>query len=150
MVMFIIATASAVGWLIAIAQIPAAVIRIFQPLIGSPLLLLLAINVFLLLIGMVIDLTPCILIFAPVLFPVVRAAGIDPHYFGIIMIINLCLSLFTPPVGNVLLMGCAISGLPVFKLVRGTLPFLLSVIVVLVLFIFFPSLVMVPMEFLSP
>jgi tripartite ATP-independent transporter DctM subunit len=147
-VMFIVATASVVGWLITIARVPEMAVNLFLPLIGSPLLLLLTINLFLFLIGMVMDLTPNLLIFAPMLFPVIRAAGIEPHFFAVIMILNLGISLCTPPVGTCLFVGCGVSGVSFEKIVVGILPFLLTEIVVLIIFTLSPSLILVPLNFL--
>ena len=102
-VMLIVATATAVGWFITSAQIPMQVAELFQPLVDSPILLLLSINVFLFLAGMVMDLTPNVLIFAPVFYPLIQQAGIDPYFFGLLFILNLGIGVITPPVGTVLL-----------------------------------------------
>lgn len=147
-VMFIVATASVVGWLITIARVPEMAINLFLPLIGYPLLLLLTINLFLFLIGMVMDLTPNLLIFAPMLFPVIREAGIEPHFFAVIMILNLGISLCTPPVGTCLFVGCGVSGVSFEKIVWGILPFLLTEIIVLIIFTLFPSIILVPLSVL--
>ena len=112
------------------------------------MLLMIALNILLLLIAMVMDLTPIILIFAPVIFPLIRAAGIDPYYFAIVMVLNLCIGLLTPPVGTVLYVGCSVSGLKLGQVVRGVLPFLLVEIGVLILFILFPQLIIYPMNLL--
>ena len=111
-VMLIVATATAVGWFITIAQIPNQMTALFSPLIDSPILLLLCINIFLFLIGMVMDLTPNILIFAPVFYPLITQAGIDPYYFGLLFILNLGIGVITPPVGTVLYVASATSRLP--------------------------------------
>lgn len=146
-VMFIVASAYAIGWLITIAQVPQQIIALFQGLIDSPVLLLVTLNIFFLLIAMVMDLTPVILIFAPVVYPLIKSAGIDPYYFAIVMILNLCIGLITPPVGTVLYVGCSVSGLKLGQVVHGVLPFLLVEIGVLFLFILFPQLIIVPMNF---
>ena len=145
-VMFICATASAVAWLITIAQIPAMAVQLFGGLIAHPVLLMIVINIFLFLMGMVMDLTPNILIFAPVLFPVITAAGIDPYYFALIMTLNLCIGMITPPVGTVLYVGCGVAKINFTQIVRGVLPFLLVEIAVLVILTAFPSLVTVPLQ----
>lgn len=148
-VMFIVATAYTVGWLITIAQVPQQLIAMFQDLTASPVLLLLLLNVMLLALGMVLDLTPIILIFAPVIYPLIRAAGIDPYYFAIVMILNLCIGLLTPPVGTVLYVGCSVSGLKIGNIVRGITPFLLVEVAVLLLLILFPQLVLVPLQYIG-
>jgi tripartite ATP-independent transporter DctM subunit len=148
-IMFIVATAYSVGWLITIAQVPQQIIALFQGLIAHPTLLLLTLNALLLLLGMVMDLTPIILIFAPVIFPLIKAAHIDPYYFSIVMVLNLCVGLLTPPVGTVLYLGCSVSQLKIGQLVRGIAPFLAMEIFVLLLFIFFPQLITVPLSYLG-
>lgn len=147
-IMFIVATAYTVGWLVTIAQVPQQIIALFSGLTQSPKLLLLTINIMLLFLGMVLDLTPIILIFAPVIYPLIHAAGIDPYYFAIVMILNLCIGLLTPPVGTVLYVGSSVSGLRIDQVVRGILPFLLVELGVLLLFILFPQLIMVPLSWL--
>jgi tripartite ATP-independent transporter DctM subunit len=148
-IMFIVATAYSVGWLITIAQVPQLIIALFQGMIAHPTLLLLMLNVLLLFIGMVMDLTPIILIFAPVIFPLIKAAHIDPYYFSIVMVLNLCIGLLTPPVGTVLYLGCSVSQLKIGQVVRGIAPFLLTEVFVLLLFIFFPQLITVPLSYLG-
>lgn len=148
-VMFIVAAASAVGWLITVAQIPAKVVTLLEPLIAHPLALLLMINLFLFIMGMIMDLTPNILIFGPILVPVVEAAGIDPIVFGVIMVLNLTIGLITPPVGTILYIGCSIVDLSFGRVVKGVLPFLLCEVIVLLLFTVFPQLISVPMGWLT-
>lgn len=148
-VMFIVASASAVGWLITVAQIPAKVVTLLAPLIAHPLALLLMINLFLFIMGMIMDLTPNILIFGPILVPVVQAAGIDPIVFGVIMVLNLTIGLITPPVGTILYIGCSIADLSFGRVVKGVLPFLACEIIVLLLFSVFPQLISVPMGWLT-
>lgn len=148
LVMFIVASASAVGWFITIAQIPNQVASLLGGLIDKPVALLLVINVFLFLIGMVMDLTPNILIFAPVLFPVIIQAGIDPYFFALVMILNLCIGLVTPPVGTVLYVGCSVAKISFAKLVKGILPFIIVELVILLICIIFPQLVIVPVKFI--
>ncbi len=145
-VMFIVAAANAVGFYITMAQVPAQMASVLTPFIDKPVLLLLIINVFLFILGMVMDLTPNLLIFAPVLFPVVQQAGIDPYFFALIMCFNLCIGLITPPVGTVLYVGCGVSKLDIVRLSRAIIPFLIVELIVLFLMVFFPSLVMVPLE----
>lgn len=144
-VMFVASAAMAVTWLLTVAQIPNQLAQVFAGLTENRLVFLLTINLFLLVIGMVMDLTPAVLIFAPVLMPLVMKAGIDPAYFGLIMILNLCIGLITPPVGTVLYVGCGVGQVSLVELVRKIWPFLLAEAIVLLLLILFPSLVMVPL-----
>lgn len=148
-VMFIVAAASAVGWLITIAQIPQLVIQVMGPLVQHPVILLVVVNLFLFVMGMVLDVTPNILIFAPVLFPLIRAAGIDEYFFALIMVLNLCVGLITPPVGIVLYVGCSVTGLNLQRIVKGVLPFLIIEIIIVLVMLFIPQLVTVPMEMLT-
>lgn len=148
-VMLIVASASAVGWLITIAQIPQLVIQVMGPLVSHPMALLLIVNLFLFIMGMVLDVTPNILIFAPVLFPLIRAAGIDEYFFALVMTLNLCIGLITPPVGIVLYVGCSVSGQTLGRVVKGVLPFLIIEIIILVVLLFVPQLVLVPLQMIS-
>jgi TRAP-type C4-dicarboxylate transport system permease large subunit len=101
---------------------------------------------FLFIMGMIMDLTPNILIFGPILFPVVVAAGIDPVYFAVLMVLNLTIGLITPPVGIILYIGCSISNIKLGKMISGIMPFLITEIIVLFLLVFFPQLVLVPLS----
>jgi TRAP-type C4-dicarboxylate transport system permease large subunit len=98
---------------------------------------------------MVMDLTPNILIFAPVLFPVIEAAGIDPYFFALIMVLNLSVGLITPPVGTVLYVGCSVADISFSKLVKGIWPFLIVELLVLLTLTMFPQLVLVPLNALT-
>ena len=147
-VMLIVATATAVGWFITIAQIPNQMTALFSPLIDSPVLLLLCINVFLFLIGMVMDLTPNILIFAPVFYPLITQAGIDPYYFGLLFILNRGIGVITPPVGTVLYVVCGIGNIKITQLIRNLVPFILVEVVMLFLLLFFPKLSLIPLDWL--
>ena len=147
-VMLIVATATAVGWFITIAQIPNQMTSLFSPLIDSPILLLISINIFLFLIGMVMDLTPNILIFAPVFYPLIQQAGIDPYYFGLLFVLNLGIGVITPPVGTVLYVVCGIGHIKFADLIVKLVPFILVEVVMLFLLMFFPSLSIVPMNWL--
>lgn len=146
-VMFIVAAATSVGWLITVAQIPNQLVVLLGPLIEKPVLLLLVINLFLFALGMVMDLTPNLLIFGPVLFPVIIKAGIDPYYFGVIMVLNLCIGLITPPVGTILYLGCGIGNISFTQIVKGILPFLIAELLALLLFLLVPEIITVPLAF---
>ena len=147
-VMLIVATATAVGWFITIAQIPNQMTALFSPLIDSPILLLISINLFLFLIGMVMDLTPNILIFAPVFYPLIQQAGIDPYYFGLLFVLNLGIGVITPPVGTVLYVVCGIGNIKITDLIVKLVPFIAVETIMLLLLLFFPKLSLVPMNWL--
>lgn len=147
-VMLIVATATAVGWFITIAQIPNQMTSLFSPLIDSPILLLICINIFLFLIGMVMDLTPNILIFAPVFYPLIQQAGIDPYYFGLLFVLNLGIGVITPPVGTVLYVVCGIGNIKISDLVVKLVPFIAVETIMLFLLLFFPKLSLIPLNWL--
>ena len=147
-VMLIVATATAVGWFITIAQIPNQMTALFSPLIDSPILLLISINIFLFLIGMVMDLTPNILIFAPVFYPLIQQAGIDPYYFGLLFVLNLGIGVITPPVGTVLYVVCGIGNIKITDLIVKLVPFIAVEAIMLLLLLLFPKLSLVPMNWL--
>ena len=147
-VMLIVATATAVGWFITIAQIPNQMTALFSPLIDSPILLLISINICLFLIGMVMDLTPNILIFAPVFYPLIQQAGIDPYYFGLLFVLNLGIGVITPPVGTVLYVVCGIGHIKFADLIVKLVPFIVVETIMLFLLLFFPKLSLVPMNWL--
>lgn len=149
LVMFIVGGACAIGWIITMADVPASLVSLIGGLVDHPIALLIVLNIFLLCIGMVMDITPVTLIFAPVIFPIVEAAGIDVYYFAIIMILNLCIGLLTPPVGTVLFVGCSISKLSMVKIVKGIGPFLIAEITFLVLCLIFPAIIMAPASWLG-
>lgn len=148
-VMFIVGTASAVAWLITVAQIPALLVTYLEPLIAHPVILLLVINIFLFVMGMVMDLTPNLLIFGPILYPIILAAGIDPIFFGVVMVLNLTIGLITPPVGVVLYLGCSVGNTNLETVVKGIMPFLITEVIVLFIFIFCPWLITAPAALLT-
>ena len=145
-VMFIVGAASAVGWFITVAQIPVQIAALFSSFKESPVTLLLMINVFLGGMGMVMDLTPNLLIFGPVFLPVVTQAGIDPYFFALLMIFNLCLGLITPPVGTILYLGCGMGNIKLGTLLKGIMPFLLAEFALLFIFMLVPQMILVPLR----
>jgi tripartite ATP-independent transporter DctM subunit len=146
-IMFMVAAAAVSAWLIAVADLPGQLIGILQPFMQSPTTLLVILMIVLLLVGMVMDLTPTILILAPVMVPVVKAAGIDPVYFGVLFVLVGVIGLVTPPVGTVLNVVAGVGKMKMDQVARGVVPFLIADIIVLFLLVFFPSLVMVPLNF---
>jgi len=147
-VMFLVAAAMVTAWLITVANIPDLMNHLLAPLIEHPLLLLLAINALVLLVGTAMDSTPTILILTPVLMPIVTAAGIDPVYFGVIFVLNNCIGLLTPPVGTVLNVACGVGKIGLEDIMKGIWPFLLVEVLILLLLILFPSIVLVPLEWI--
>ena len=148
-VMFIVGGASAVGWMITMADVPAQLVELMSGLVEHPIMLMIVLNILLLALGMVMDITPIILIFAPVFYPLIQAASIDPYYFALVMVINLSIGLITPPMGSVLFVGCSVSKLPLVKLVAGVLPFLAAELLFLAAIVLIPGIITVPAEILG-
>jgi len=147
-VMFLVCSALVSAWLITAANIPAEVSGYIEPLIDRPTLLLFVIMLLVLVVGTALDLTPTILILTPVLMPIIKQAGIDPVYFGVLFIMNTSIGLLTPPVGVVLNVVSGVGRVPLGKVITGVLPFLLAEIFVLFLLVLFPDLVLVPARWL--
>ncbi len=148
-VMFLVAAAQVSAWLIAAANIPMAVADILQPLIDSPVLLMLVILLLVFIVGTVLDFAPTILILIPVLMPTIRMAGIDPVYFGVLFIMNNAIGLITPPVGTVLNVVCGVAKVRMEPVIRAVTPYLLAQLGVLLLLVLFPQLVLVPLNFMT-
>ena len=148
-VMLLVAASAISAFLITLAELPDMVVAMMQPLVGSPVLLMLAMMVFIMVVGMVMDLTPTVLILVPVLMPLVVDAGIDPVYFGVLFILNCSIGLITPPVGNVLNVIAGVSRLPFEECVRGVLPYLVSMLGLLALMTVFPQLILAPLRWIS-
>ncbi|SIR02315.1 TRAP transporter, DctM subunit [Rhizobium sp. RU33A] len=147
-IMFLVCAALVSAWLITAANIPGEITRYIEPLIDRPMLLMFVIMALVLVVGTALDLTPTILILTPVLMPIIKQAGIDPVYFGVMFIMNCCIGLITPPVGVVLNVVSGVGRVPLGKVVTGIGPFLLAQVLVLVLLVIFPEIVIVPAQWL--
>lgn len=145
-VLLVAATAMSTAWVVTTAGLPQQIVMALHDFVDTPKLLIFIIAIFLILLGMVMDSTPAILIFAPIFMPLIKAAGIDPVYFGIIMVLDLMIGLLTPPVGTVLFVGCGVGKLKIHELVKKIWPFIIVEYIVLFLLILFPELVIVPMQ----
>jgi tripartite ATP-independent transporter DctM subunit len=143
-VMFLVAAAMVSAWLITVANLPAQVVDLLSPLLDQPKLLLLAIMVLCMIVGTAMDMTPTILILTPVLMPIVKAAGIDPVYFGVLFIINNSIGLVTPPVGTVLNVVAGVGRMRMDDVTRGVLPFMAVQFLIMFLMVLFPQIIMVP------
>jgi len=148
LIMFLVAAAMVSAWLITVANLPAQVVSLLEPLLGNPTLLMAAIMVLCMIVGTAMDMTPTILILTPVLMPIVKAAGIDPVYFGVLFIINNSIGLVTPPVGTVLNVVAGVGRMRMDDVTRGVLPFMAVQFIVMFLMVLFPSIVMVPAHWL--
>lgn len=147
-VMFLVAAALVSAWLITVANIPAQIVTLMQPFIDNKMLLMAMLMLMVLVVGTALDFAPTVLILTPVLMPLVRQAGIDPVYFGVLFIINNAIGLLTPPVGTVLNVVCGVGKIPMHDVIRGVWPFLLSQVAVMSLLIIFPQLVMAPLRWM--
>ncbi len=147
-VLFLAAAAMVSAYAITIAQIPQELSMTLMGLTTNPTVMMLLILVFLFLVGCVMDMTPAILIFAPVLLPVVNGLGIDPIYFGVMMVINLSVGLITPPVGTVLYVACGISKLSIVQLSKAIWPYFTFYFGLLLVMAIFPQIIMVPGQLL--
>jgi len=147
-VMFLVAAAMVSAWLITVAQLPAQVVQWLSPLLDSPTLLVFAIMALVIVVGTAMDMTPTILILTPVLMPLVKAAGIDPVYFGVMFIINNSIGLVTPPVGTVLNAVAGVGRMKMDDVTRGVMPFMIVQFAVMFLMVLFPQLVMWPAKLL--
>ncbi|MEY4294439.1 MAG: hypothetical protein RLY82_127, partial [Pseudomonadota bacterium] len=145
-VMFLVAAAMVSAWMITVAQLPAQVVELLQPLLGNQTLLLIAIMILVMLVGTAMDMTPTILILTPVLMPIIKEAGIDPVYFGVLFIINNSIGLITPPVGTVLNTVAGVGKIGMDEVTKGVMPFMVAQFVVMFLLVLFPQLVMVPLK----
>ena len=143
-IMFLVAAAMVSAWLITVAQLPDQMVELLQPLLGSPKLLMLAMMLLIMVVGTSMDMTPTILILTPVLLPIVKAAGIDPVYFGVLFLINTAIGLITPPVGTVLNTVAGVGKVSMADVIKGVWPFMAAQFCILFLMVLFPQIVMVP------
>ncbi|HKX40339.1 MAG TPA: TRAP transporter large permease subunit [Burkholderiaceae bacterium] len=148
-VVFLIAAALVSGWLITTSDVPNQVAAMLKPFMDSPTLLMFVIMLLVVIVGTALDFAPTLMILTPVLMPIVKQAGIDPVYFGVLFIMNNAIGLITPPVGIVLNVICGISKISMSELMKGLWPFLWAELAVLLLLVLFPSLVLVPLKWLS-
>lgn len=139
-VLFLIGCSIAMSRVMAFGDIPQTISDFMIGISDNPIVILLAITAVLLLIGTFMDMTPALLIFTPILMPVMQGLGIDPVHFGIIMTINLCVGICTPPVGSALFVGCSISGVSIGEVMKPILPFYLVLIGIVLLVTFIPQI----------
>ena len=147
-IMFLVAAAMVSAWLITVAQLPDQLVELLQPLLDSPKLLMFAIMLLVILVGTAMDMTPTILILTPVLMPIVKAAGIDPVYFGVLFIMNNAIGLITPPVGTVLNTVAGVGKVSMDEVTKGVWPFMIAQFGLMFLMVLFPEIVMVPARWL--
>jgi TRAP transporter, DctM subunit len=141
-VMFVVGTATLAAYYITTAQIPDMLTRALLAVSTNKYVIILLINILLLIVGCVMDLTPALLILAPILIPVVVELGLDPIWFGVVIVCNLCIGIITPPVGTVLYVGCGLSKLPMMQVVKPSLKYIAIMVCCLMLISYVPALVM--------
>lgn len=139
-VLLLVATSYALSWVLSFGNVPQAVSEALLALGDNPLLVLLLINALLLIVGTFMDMTPAVLVFTPILLPAAVELGIDPIHFGVVMVLNLCVGLCTPPVGTVLFVGCGVANVRVEQVIGRLLPFYAAMVVGLLLVIAVPDI----------
>ena len=143
-IMLIVAASMVVAWLITIAEIPGQVTAMMQPFMHNKLLLMAVLMLLVFAVAIPLDLAPTVLILTPVLMPLVKEAGIDPYYFGIMFMMNNAIGLITPPVGTVLNVVSGVARVNLDSVIKGMWPFLIAETLVMILLVLVPDLVIVP------
>jgi tripartite ATP-independent transporter DctM subunit len=141
-VMILVATSISLSWVMSYENIPQSVSAALLSVSENKIIILLMINLILLFIGIFMDMTPAVLIFTPIFLPVVTEIGIHPVHFGIIMILNLCIGVCTPPVGSVLFVGCSVAGISIDRVIKPLVPMFLAMVAVLLLVTYIPAISM--------
>ncbi len=139
-VLLLVGTSMSMSWVMAYENIPQDLTTALMSISDSKIVILLLINLILLFVGIFMDITPAVLIFTPIFLPVVTELGMDPTHFGIIMVLNLCIGICTPPVGSVLFVGVGVAGTTIQKVVRPLLPMFIAMLVALMLVTYIPDL----------
>ena len=139
-IMFLVAAAMVSAWLITVADIPAKTVDLLRPFMDNKMLLTFILMMLVLVVGTALDMTPTILIMTPVLMPVLKMAGIDPVYFGVLFIMNNAIGLVTPPVGTVLNVVCGVARIPMSGAIKGVIPFMVAQTIVMFLLVVFPQI----------
>jgi tripartite ATP-independent transporter DctM subunit len=130
----------AMSWVMSAEEIPQQIANSLLSLSDNIIVILILINLILLFVGIFMDMTPAVLIFTPIFLPVVTELGVDPVHFGIMMVLNLCIGLCTPPVGSILFIGVGIAQTSIEKVIKPLLPFFLAMVLALILIMLFPQI----------
>src|SRR5690606_5674224 len=139
-VMLLIGASMSMSWVMSFENIPQGISDVLLGLCDNPMVILLIINLLLLFVCIFMDMTPAVLIFTPIFLPIVTELGMDPIRFGIVMVLNLCIGLRTPPVGSVLFVGVGIANTSIEKVIKPLVPLFIAMIVALFLITYFPGL----------
>ena len=148
-VMLLVATAMLSAWLVTVSGIAQSVVELVGPLVTSPILLMVVLMVLVVIVGTALDFGPTVLILTPILMPVVKAAGIDPVYFGVLFVVNNAIGLISPPVGTVLNVVAGVSRIGMTEVIKGVWPFMFAQLAALAAMTFFPWLVTVPAAYFA-
>ncbi|MGC3965238.1 MAG: TRAP transporter large permease [Rhodocyclaceae bacterium] len=148
-VLLLIGASMGMSWAMSNADVPFLILDMLQSISDNPIVILLIINILLLIIGTFMDMTPAVLIFTPIFLPVVTEFGMDPIHFGIVMVLNMCIGICTPPVGSVLFVGCSVSKLPINRVIKPMLPFYAVMVLVLALVTYIPQISMTVPRYLG-
>ncbi|QTL04766.1 TRAP transporter large permease subunit [Aquabacter sp. L1I39] len=140
-IMFLVAAAIVSAYVLTVSEVALTLVDLLQPFMGNQTLLLVAMMVLVVIVGTAMDMTPTILILTPILMPVIKQAGIDPVYFGVLFIVNNAIGLITPPVGTVLNVVAGVARIDMEDLMKAVWPFMIAQLVVLGLMVLFPQLV---------
>jgi tripartite ATP-independent transporter DctM subunit len=139
-VMLLIGTSMGMSWVMSFENIPQGVSEALLSISNNKIVVLIIINLILLFVGIFMDMTPAVLIFTPIFLPVVTKLGVDPIHFGIMMVLNLCIGLCTPPVGAVLFVGCSVAGISISKVIKPLVPLFIAMVITLLLVTYLPDL----------
>lgn len=139
-VLLLIGTSMSMSWVMSAEDIPQMISEFMLNVSDNKWVILILINIILLIVGVFMDITPAVLIFTPIFLPVVTKVGVDPVHFGIMMVVNLCIGLCTPPVGSLLFVGVSIAKISLTQVIKPLLPFFLAMIIALALIMLFPEI----------
>ena len=139
-VMLLISASMCMSWVLSFENIPQEISSFLLGFSDNKMIILLIINLILLIVGIFMDITPAVLIFTPIFLPVVTALGIDPVHFGIILVLNLCIGLCTPPVGSILFVGVGVAKTSIVNVIKPLIPFFIVMIISLFLITYIPSI----------
>lgn len=139
-VLLLIGCSMGMSWAMANADIPYMISDAILGVSENPLVILLIINITLLIVGIFMDMTPAVLIFTPIFWPIAQEMGMDPVHFGIMMVFNLCIGILTPPVGSALFIGCSVGKVSIDKVIVQLIPFFVVLFITLMLVTYIPQL----------
>lgn len=147
-VMLLIAASMSMSWIMSYENIPQSLSEVLLSISDNSLVILIIINLLLLFVGIFMDMTPAVLVFTPIFLPIVKTLGIDPIQFGIMMVLNLCIGLCTPPVGSVLFVGIGVANTSIERVIRPLLPLFIAMIIALLFIMLFPAITLwLPQKF---